>query len=482
MKFRGNCQINFVGTPYFERRLTLTVRFKCFVLGLSLAGLLVVLPASGQQAGSAPATATADTPAAASPAPQDQTPASASAPAATPAPAPTWSIGPIDFAGTIDGYYSWNAQHPADKTNELYSFDGPANTFSLNMAKLSMSHSPDPVGFEFDLMFGNTATAFSAAAQRDSFFDDNVEQAYVSFKPAKAKGFEVDFGKFVTTAGAEVIESYSNWNYSRSLLFTWAIPLFHFGLRTSFPMGKHLTAGVQVVNGWNNDFSSNSRATLGANIMATYSKWSLMEDWYGGPDNEAYFGEPGSTKGWRELFDTVLTLTPSSKWGMYVNYDYGQNRNYGESFTYNTGIDPTAFPDGSLARWSGVAAAIHYMPTSKWSFTPRFEVFDDANGGALLGQDNLSPSGIEVQPIRQTVKEITVTGEYKLLAGLLWRAEYRYDWSNKPFFERGAGTDFSEATCRLDTPGGCPAAFGLQNSKDQSTITVAFIGYFGPKR
>ena len=39
----------------------------------------------------------------------------------------------------------------------------------------------------------------------------------MSFKPAKAKGFEVDFGKFVTSAGAEVIESYSNWNYSRSL-------------------------------------------------------------------------------------------------------------------------------------------------------------------------------------------------------------------------------------------------------------------------
>jgi len=36
-----------------------------------------------------------------------------------------------------------------------------------------------------------------------------VEQAYVTFKPAKAKGFELDFGKFVTSAGAEVIESYS---------------------------------------------------------------------------------------------------------------------------------------------------------------------------------------------------------------------------------------------------------------------------------
>lgn len=461
----------------------MTVRFKCFVLGLSLAGLLVVLPASGQQAGSAPATATADTPAAASAAPQDQTPAPASAPAATPAPAPTWSIGPIDFSGAIDGYYSWNAEHPADKTNELYLWNAPTDTFSLNMVKLAMSHTADPVGFELDLMYGNAATLIGAASVDDSGFDKFVEQAYVSFKPPQAKGFEVDFGKFVTSAGAEVVESWSNWNYSRSLLYSWAIPIFHFGVRTSWPMGKHFTAGAQVVNGWNNDFAGNSRATLGANATVTYAKWSLAENWYGGPDNEPNGGEPGSTKGWRELFDTVLTLTPSSKFSAYVNYDYGQNRNYGESFNYFPGEeDPVAFGNGSLARWSGIAAALHFQPTSKWAFTPRFEVLDDPQGALFIGQDNIKDT-VETVPIRQTVKEITVTGEYKILSGLLWRAEYRYDWSNQPFFERGAGnSDFSMPTCTGDTFAKCPGGFGFQNSKDQQTITIAFIGFFGPKR
>ena len=86
------------------------------------------------------------------------------------------------------------------------------------------------------------------------------------------------------------------------------------------------------------------------------------------------------------LFDTVLTLTPSSKFSAYINYDYGQNRNYGESYSYFTGeIDPTAFTDGSLSRWQGIAAALHYQATSKWAFTPRFEVFDDPDGFALLG-------------------------------------------------------------------------------------------------
>lgn len=461
------------------------VRSTCLFLGLSLLG---AAPVSMFAQASAPADQSTPAPAAA---PQDQ--GGGGVPAATPAPAaPTWSIGPIDFSGAIDGYYSFNTEHPVDKSNELYAWNTPTNTFSLNMVKFALSHTADPVGFEFDMLYGNAATAIGGAAGSDSFFDKNVEQAYVSFKPAKAKGFEIDFGKFVTTSGAEVVEDWSNFNYSHSLLYTFAIPIFHFGVRTSWPMGKHLTAGAQVVNGWNNDFSANSRATLGANIMATYSKWSLMEDWYGGPDNEPVYGETGSTKGWRHVFDTVFTLTPSSKVSAYINYDYGMNRNYGESFTTFLPSDTskTFFKDGSLARWQGIAAAVKYQATSKWAFTPRFEVYDDASGFTMLGQDVAASTftgvgtpdgGINTVPIRQTVKEITVTGEYKILEGLLWRGEYRYDWSNEPFFVRGIGTAplCSEG---LGTVAACPNGYGLQNSKDQNTITISFIGFFGPKR
>ena len=54
----------------------------------------------------------------------------------------------------------------------------------------------------------------------------------------------MDVGKFVTSAGAEVIETNGNWNYSRSLLFALAIPYYHMGVRTSMPVGKHFTGGV----------------------------------------------------------------------------------------------------------------------------------------------------------------------------------------------------------------------------------------------
>ena len=58
------------------------------------------------------------------------------------------------------------------------------------------------------------------------------------------------------------------------------------------------------------------------------------------------------------------------------------------------------------------------------------------------------------------MKEFTITGEYKMKEGLLTRLEYRRDWSDKSFFERG----------------------GTGTSKNQNTILIGFVAFFGPKR
>src|SRR5712691_3085525 len=188
---------------------------------------------------------------------QDPAPAQTPAPAAAPAP-PPWSVGGIDFSGFVDGYYLFNNNHPAPAPvqNTLYNFDVKANQFSLNMAELNMSHAAEPIGFELDLGFGRAFDmihAGEAAASPDTpAIMRNIRQAYVSWKPKGKDGaLQLDFGKFVTWAGSEVIDTPSNWNYSRSLLFAWAIPYYHMGLRATETKG-HFAGGFQVVNGWNN--------------------------------------------------------------------------------------------------------------------------------------------------------------------------------------------------------------------------------------
>ncbi len=380
-------------------------------------------PPSGQAAATSAPVAQESAPAT----PPAQVPAAASEPAP-----PTWSAGPIDFSGRVSAYYTYNANHPASMTNQLYNFNVKANQLSLDMAEFNLSHTADPVGFELDLGFGRAFDIIAGSEQQPSIFR-NIRQAYVSLRPPEGKGFEVDFGKFVTSAGAEVIETDTNWNYSHSLLFAWAIPYYHFGIRTSFPVGKHFTGGFQVVNGWNNVEDNNSGKTIGLTGALVTKKFSWFTNYYVGPENA------GTNSGWRNLFDTTLLLTPTGKVNAYINFDYAQNKMPTGALTV-TGKD--------TGKWYGIAAAVHLQATSKWAFTPRIEWFKDRDGLAIGGPP-------------QDVKEFTITGEYKMVEGLFGRAEYRRDWSNQPFFDRG-----------LD----------LGVHKNQDTLSLGLLAFFGPKR
>ena len=50
--------------------------------------------------------------------------------------APTWSVGPMDISGFIDGYYSFNFNRPNttdgyDQINQLYNFNDKTDQFEL---------------------------------------------------------------------------------------------------------------------------------------------------------------------------------------------------------------------------------------------------------------------------------------------------------------------------------------------------------------
>lgn len=394
------------------------------LFGVALMALVFAAAAVSQSASTA-GPATPGTPTA-----QTTSPPTAPA-AATPAAAPTWSVGPLDFSGFLDGYYSYNANRPSNaangQVNDLYNFNDKTDQFNLNAAKLTINHDPDPIGVHVDLIFGRANTLMHSST--DSSTDNYIEQAYISTKPPKTHGAEIDFGQFVTSAGAEVIETMSNWNYSRSLLFAYAIPYYHFGVRSSLPVTKTWTVGLQLVNGWNNVVANNGGVTVGLTSAYTKPRYTWSVNYYTGPSNN------DTQKGYRNLIDTTLLLTPTAKFNAYINYDYGQNRS------------PAGSESSSVSsHWQGIAFAAHEQVTAKSALAGRFEYYVDSQG-FQTGQT-------------QDLDEFTGTYEYKWLAGLLMRAEYRRDWSNVDFFHKG------------DTA----------MVKAQSTATVGFIAFFGPKR
>ena len=86
------------------------------------------------------------------------------------------------------------------------------------------------------------------------------------------KGLQIDVGKFVTPAGAEVIETNQNWNYSRSLLFYDAIPYYHFGARAKYTFNDKWSITGYATNGWNNVVTTNTGKTGGFSLAWNATK------------------------------------------------------------------------------------------------------------------------------------------------------------------------------------------------------------------
>src|SRR6266498_449541 len=362
-------------------------------------------------------------PAPATPPPPAAAPASAPA---EPAPAPTGLaalLGPTTLSGFVDVYYGYNSNQPVNRTTALRNFDINSGQFGLNMIELVADRATSTdsrVGYHVALGFGqamNLVNGFEGASPNvpttPSFpiptqtnFDQYLKEGYIEYLAPAGKGLTIDFGKFVTNAGAEVIETKDNWNYSRGLLFSWAIPYYHFGVRAKYAFnGKAALSGF-LLNGWNNVVDNNSGKTTGFTLALTPTKkLSLYENYYVGPEQSSVNGVSFNGN-FRHLTDTVLVFNATPKLSLMANYDYAHET--------VTGASPIW--------WSGIAGYIKYAANAKWAFATRGEYFIDHNGFATgLG----SP---------QRVAEWTGTLERTLAGHIISRLEYRRDMSDQNVF------------------------------------------------
>ena len=98
---------------------------------------------------------------------------------------------------------------------------------------------PNDAGFRVDLATGNSIPQISKTQdQTASQFD--LQQAFASYIVPFGSGLRFDVGKYVTHMGYEVIEGYDGYNdnYSRSILFGYAIPFTHTGVKASYAFSK----------------------------------------------------------------------------------------------------------------------------------------------------------------------------------------------------------------------------------------------------
>ncbi|MGE5083387.1 MAG: outer membrane beta-barrel protein, partial [Acidobacteriota bacterium] len=202
-------------------------------------------------------------------------------------------LGPTSLSGFVDVYYGQNFNNPAGQANGLRFFDGATNQFGLNLVELVVDKTPDPsnsrTGYHVALGFGQAMNAVNGSEPKGGLgFDQYLKEAYFSYLAPVGKGLQVDVGKFVTPAGAEVIETKDNWNYSRSILFSYAIPYYHFGMRAKYAFNEKYSLTGYLVNGWNNVIDNNSGKTYGFSLgWNPNKKLGIAQTYLAGPEENA---------------------------------------------------------------------------------------------------------------------------------------------------------------------------------------------------
>jgi len=152
----------------------------------------------------------------------------------------------VTFSGMVDTGYTLNLSHAQDYSSPS-NFYNSATGFNLQFAKLTTVAELSPVTFRLDLGFGPEGQLITATAANGSRIF--VEQAFASMKLG---AFTVDAGRFVTPAGFEVYEAKDNWLYTKGLIFQYALPTAHEGVRAGLAVTPELTLTGYLVNGGDN--------------------------------------------------------------------------------------------------------------------------------------------------------------------------------------------------------------------------------------
>ncbi|HTV77416.1 MAG TPA: outer membrane beta-barrel protein [Steroidobacteraceae bacterium] len=315
----------------------------------------------------------------------------ADAPAAAPAPPAVPALSDLltGWGLTTSGEFAASYYHSNGYPGSTWrGFDQDHDSFQLDEAGLQIGYQPKQgVGGFVDVIAGTDAQILSLN-EGGSGNSVDVRQAYLQYATGP---LTIIAGKYVTLAGAEVINPAQDTNYSRSLLFWELEPLDHTGIRATYAATDTLSFSVGVNNGWNyTDLSVSGSKTGEVNATWTPNKtFSLAATGYFGKDDVLFDGQELS------LVDIVGTYNVTSALTLILNADFKQTSGNGLS-----GTDATT-------HINGFAGYANYALSDALRVSVRGEYLSYLGAGHAI--------------------EGTVTLGYTPVKNLEFRAELRYD-------------------------------------------------------
>ncbi len=322
----------------------------------------------------------------------------------------------VSLSGDMDISYSklsGTGQFAGTTTNDRV-FDYAHNSFTVQALDVTVAKLPaEGFGGLADLTLGkdaSTIASYGTNLPANQSFD--ITQAYGQYATGN---WTTIAGKFNTLAGQEVIKASGNTNFSRSILFGYAIPFTHTGVRTTYKVSDAVSLIAGLNNGWDSAADQNSQKTieLGAALNPAKS-FALTAQVYSG----AEYSTVSLATGTRTLLDLVGTYTVSDSLNFVLNYDNGSQDD--------------AVTVGSKAKWDGFAFYANYQINDPWRVSARVENFKDTDGYR---------TGVETGLGGQTWKEATLTVGYAASKNTELRGEVRKDFSNVEAFGFSDGID-----------------------------------------
>jgi len=354
-----------------------------------------------------------------------------------------WKIG-----GWVAGSYNYNLKDPNDANNDGLAgtnlgnpgthdaiFYDPLhpdhNSFALDQVWFEIEKEiseENRAGFRLDMVYGKTAKwlngggAWGGLANDTGWRDDSalyIHQAYVQYAPPIGpEGTTIKFGKFATLIGAEVPGTIYNYNITRGQVWNLLEPVDHIGILVGGPIGD---SGFDWAIGGVNGFAQDDPDVNDRKSVTGHVGWS--NDQFAVGVNGIWGGERWANDGDESgLVNLLVKWTPSDRFGMYLNGDFGWMDE-----PQGTNLDPMGW---------GVSLAGRYGITERTGIALRGEYAADEDGFILCrgrsggltdhsdGCDFTNPTGDQEL---DHVISVTGTLDHLLTDQLMVRAEARWD-------------------------------------------------------
>jgi len=359
------------------------------------------------------------------------------------------------LSGFVDTSAIWRPGTGSDAVpvGRLYDVNSTGSSkqdgFNLNVVSLVLDKPLDEgkwsAGYHVEALVGPDANAFNSSIfgvgqNAGSLSDFALAEAYVALRAPIGNGLDFKFGQFGNFGSYETFDSYKNPNYSRSYGY-YLNPHDHVGVTTTYNFAPWLSVSGGVGNAYGNPIDSKADSetskyymgalTVTAPESSGFLKGSTLTLSYeGGPQaqNQPAIGDGAHVQ---NFYAGATINTPVKEVSVGASLDYQEAPNI-------------------YAR--ALAGYLTYAVTEKFSLNGRIDWATGDLNEYMDAVPGTFPLNIP-NSVHADLLAATLTGDYKIWANVITRAELRWDHSLNdvaPFNNASTDLQRNELTLALN--------------------------------